>query len=93
VLSQGFTCRGDRRSPGVGAKPPLAIMRGENISAPACAMTRIQRSARATAGRPYSEHRAYKHYDHPGPLRKNEFPFLKGPYANAVTLLIRVGID
>ena len=35
----------------------------ENMASPFCAMTEILRFARATAGRPYSEHRAHRLYD------------------------------
>jgi len=65
VIAAGATCRGDRHRPVREQNHHLrqSCVR-ENISAPACAMTRIQRFARASAGRPYSAYRAHKHDDH-----------------------------
>ena len=65
VIAGGCTCRGDRRSPGAGAKPARrhSCVRKHEAS-PACAMTRIQRFAWATAGRPCSGDRGHKHSKH-----------------------------
>ena len=62
IIARGSTCRGDRRAPGAGGKPPPpAIMSsGEKGPAPACVMPQIHWFARATAGRPYSGHRDHQ---------------------------------